>query len=192
MDFVEIAADSLSTNKASECKKHLLRCEAASAAGVCPEPVKRKRTAEAASDAVLRVELEEERAKGTALVASETRLAAHNDELAGRMPRLSRFEVGKVGFGRSDPEFRNVRRNSNIRATQPLRGNPNLPLPHYGCRPIMPIHGGKGKAALVARCNSLGLLHHRKRTSVRIARNSRNSGAWLELRLDARGLVGKV
>ena len=56
----------------------------------------------------------------------------------------------------------------------------------------MPIHGGKGKAALVARCNSLGLLHHRKRTSVRIARNSRNSGAWLELRLDARGLVGKV
>ena len=36
VDFVEIAADSLSTNKASECKKHLLRCEAASAAGAAP------------------------------------------------------------------------------------------------------------------------------------------------------------
>ncbi len=88
VDFVEIAVDSLSTNKASECKKHLLRCEAASAAGVCPEPVKRKRAADVASDAALRMELEAERAKGTALVASETRLAARNDELAGRVHSL--------------------------------------------------------------------------------------------------------
>ena len=41
--FVEIAADRLPTNKASECKKHLLRCESALAAGVCTNPVKRKR-----------------------------------------------------------------------------------------------------------------------------------------------------
>ena len=41
--FVEIAADRLPTNKASECKKHLLQCEAACDAGVCAEPVKRKR-----------------------------------------------------------------------------------------------------------------------------------------------------
>ena len=41
--FVEMAVDRLSTNKASECKKHLLRCEAASAAGVLPLPVKRKK-----------------------------------------------------------------------------------------------------------------------------------------------------
>ena len=88
VDFVEIAVDSLSTNKASECKKHLLRCEAASAAGVCPEPVKRKRAADVASDAALRVELEAMRAKGTALVASETRLTARNDELAGRVHSL--------------------------------------------------------------------------------------------------------
>ena len=88
MDFVEIAVGSLSTNKASEYKKHLLRCEAASAAGVCPEPVKRKRAADVASDAALRVELEAMRAKGTALVASETRLTAHNDELAGRVHSL--------------------------------------------------------------------------------------------------------
>jgi hypothetical protein len=90
VDFVEIAVDSLSTNKASECKKHLLRCEAASVAGVCPEPVKRKRTgaADVASDAALRVELEAERAKGTTLVASETRLTARNDELVGRVHSL--------------------------------------------------------------------------------------------------------
>ena len=44
-----------------------------------------------ASDAALRVELEAERAKGTALVASETRLTARNDEapeLAGRVHSL--------------------------------------------------------------------------------------------------------
>ena len=63
-DFVEIAADSLSTNKASECKKHLLRCEAASAAGIRPEPVKRKRAVDVAPDAALRTELASERAKG--------------------------------------------------------------------------------------------------------------------------------
>ena len=62
VDFVEIAADSLSTNKASECKKHLLRCDAASAAGIRPEPVKRKRT-DVSPDAALRVELEAEKAK---------------------------------------------------------------------------------------------------------------------------------
>ena len=56
----------------------------------------------------------------------------------------------------------------------------------------MPIHGGKGMAALVAPCNSLGLLHHPKHTSVRIAHNSRNSGGMVGAIKDARGLVGKV
>jgi len=60
---------------------------------------------------------------------------------------------------------RKVRRNSNVRATQPLRGNPNLPPPHQGC-PIMPIHGGKGMTAFAAPCNSLGLLYHPKHTCV--------------------------
>ena len=36
--FVEITVDNLSTNKASECKKHLLRCKSASVGRVCPEP----------------------------------------------------------------------------------------------------------------------------------------------------------
>ena len=40
--FGEIAADRLPINKASECKKHLLRCGAL-AAGVCTNPVIRKR-----------------------------------------------------------------------------------------------------------------------------------------------------
>ena len=84
-----------------------------------------------------------------------------------------------------------VRRNSNVRATQPLRGNPNLPPPHYGC-PIMPIHGGKGMAALVTPCNSLRLLHHRKHTCVshfvQFAQFRRHGWSYM----DARGLMGKV
>ena len=42
--FVEIAADSLHTNKASECLKHLRVCDAAKAAGVLVPPAKKKRT----------------------------------------------------------------------------------------------------------------------------------------------------
>ena len=86
VDFVEIAADSLSTNKASECKKHLLRCEAASAAGVCPEPVKRKRvvTGVESMDEGLCVE----RATNAALIASEARLIASNEDLRGRVASL--------------------------------------------------------------------------------------------------------
>lgn len=100
--FVEIAAESLPTNKASECKKHLLRCDAASAAGVRPEPVKRKRTgaADAAPDAALGVKLDAERARNMALAASETRLTARNDELAGRIHSLE----SQMGDMRADME----------------------------------------------------------------------------------------
>ena len=63
--------------------------------------------------------------------------------------------------------------------------------PHYGC-PIMPIHGGKGMAALVTPCNSLRLLHHRKHTCVshfvQFAQFRRHGWSYM----DARGLMGKV
>ena len=74
IEFVEITVDSLPTNKASECKKHLLRCESASAVGVCTEPVKRKRvvTGVESMDEGLCVE----RATNAALIASEARLIA--------------------------------------------------------------------------------------------------------------------
>ena len=39
--FIDIPLDSLKTNKASECKKHLLRCPKAKAAGVVVAPVRR-------------------------------------------------------------------------------------------------------------------------------------------------------
>ena len=40
--FTEIAVDNLKTNKASNCKKHLLKCKAAAKTAVLPDPVKRK------------------------------------------------------------------------------------------------------------------------------------------------------
>ena len=44
--FVEIAADRLHTNKASECLKHLRVCDAAIGAGVLAPPAKRRAGAE--------------------------------------------------------------------------------------------------------------------------------------------------
>ena len=44
--FVEIAADRLHTNKASECLKHLRVCDVAIGAGVLAPPAKRRAGAE--------------------------------------------------------------------------------------------------------------------------------------------------
>ena len=85
--FVEIAADRLPTNKASECKKHLLRCESALAAGVCTNPVKRKRALPCVPEPVDE-ELRAERAKNATLMASEARLVASNEGLRGRVASL--------------------------------------------------------------------------------------------------------
>ena len=99
-DFVEITVDSLATNKASECKKHLARCRAASRAGVRPEPLKRRRVERGGASVpdTLQAELDAERARSTTLAASETRLTGRNDELTSRVHSLE----GQVEQMRAD------------------------------------------------------------------------------------------
>ena len=165
VDFVEIATDSLSTNKASECKKHLLRCDAASAAGIRPEPVKRKRAADA-PDAALRMELETERAKGTALVASETRLTARNDELVGRVHSLE----GQMEQMRADMEQMRLEMQQ-LRPLVPLVKRINQELDLAGSvPPAAPIDAyvarlaGLKKAAAVAKAGSAAKLERENAT----------------------------
>jgi len=155
VDFVEIAVDSLSTNKASECKKHLLRCDAASAAGIRPEPVKRKRT-DVSPDAALRVELEVEKAKSTALVASEARLTTRNDELVGRVHSLE----SQMGQMRTDMEQMRLEMQQ-LRPLVPLVERINQELDLAGSvPPAAPIDAyvtrlaGLKKAAAVAKAGS--------------------------------------
>jgi len=92
--FVEIPLDSLSTNKASECKKHLLQCTAAAEQGVHVEPAKRKRPVEATvastdlSSLQLRERLVEKDGELAAKSAENSRLITSNDGLRGRVSTL--------------------------------------------------------------------------------------------------------
>ena len=120
IEFVEITVDSLPTNKASECKKHLLRCESASAVGVCTEPVKRKRvvTGVESMDEGLCVE----RATNAALVASEARLIASNEDLRGRVASL------ETQMSEKDERLEVLDRQMQAMSVQLSQLNPLVPL----------------------------------------------------------------
>ena len=116
--FIEITVDSLPTNKASECKKHLLRCEAALRAGVGAEPVKRKRAVAEPTDEDLRTE----QAKNAALVASEARLVASNEDLRSRVASL------ETQMSEKDERLELLERQMQAMSVQLLQLNPLVPL----------------------------------------------------------------
>ena len=160
--FVEIAADSLHTNKASECLKHLRVCDAAKAAGVLVPPAKKKRTvaeepptAAAEEAAQAQGALAAERARSTALAASEAKLAGANEQLRARVHSVEselaglRAELERMQLRMSERDARDRERDALLRACTDSLGLTTPPLP--AAHTIAEKIAGLQKAARVAR-----------------------------------------
>ena len=161
--FVEIAADRLHTNKASECLKHLRVCDAAIGAGVLAPPAKRRAGAEepppprAASTAEPDAQqaLAAERAESAALAASEAKLVGANEQLRARVHAVEselaglRAELEQMKLGMSERDARDRARDALLRACTDSLGltTPPLPAPHTVAEKI----AGLRRAARVAR-----------------------------------------
>ena len=160
--FVEIAADRLHTNKASECLKHLRVCDAAIGAGVLAPPAKRRAGAEelplrAASTAEPDAQraLAAERATSAALAASEAKLVGANEQLRSRVHAVEselaglRAELEQMKLGLSERDARDRARDALLRACTDSLGltTPPLPAPHTVAEKI----AGLRRAARVAR-----------------------------------------
>ena len=162
--FVEIAADRLHTNKASECLKHLRVCDAAIGAGVLAPPAKRRAGAEepppprAASTAepdAQCVGAAAERATSAALAASEAKLVGANEQLRSRVHAVEselaglRAELEQMKLGMSERDARDRARDALLRACTDSLGltTPPLPAPHTVAEKI----AGLRRAARVAR-----------------------------------------
>ena len=160
--FVEIAADRLHTNKASECLKHLRVCDAAIGAGVLAPPAKRRAGAEelpprAASTAEPDAQqaLAAERAESAALAASEAKLVGANEQLRSRVHAVEselaglRAELEQMKLGMSERDARDRARDALLRACTDSLGltTPPLPAPHTVAEKI----AGLRRAARVAR-----------------------------------------
>ena len=161
--FVEIAADRLHTNKASECLKHLRVCDAAIGAGVLAPPAKRRAGAEepppprAASTAEPDAQraLAAERATSAALAASEAKLVGANEQLRSRVHAVEselaglRAELEQMKLGMSERDARDRARDALLRACTDSLGltTPPLPAPHTVAEKI----SGLRRAARVAR-----------------------------------------
>ena len=160
--FVEIAADRLHTNKASECLKHLRVCDAAIGAGVLAPPAKRRAGAEelpprAASTAEPDAQqaLAAERATSAALAASEAKLVGANEQLRSRVHAVEselaglRAELEQMKLGMSERDARDRARDALLRACTDSLGltTPPLPAPHTVAEKI----AGLRRAARVAR-----------------------------------------
>ena len=161
--FVEIAADSLHTNKASECLKHLRVCDAAKAAGVLVPPAKKKRTVAeepppvAAEEAAQQAQcaLAAERARSTALAASEAKLAGANEQLRARVHSVEselaglRAELERMQLRMTERDARDRERDALLRACTDSLGLTTPPLP--AAHTIAEKIAGLQKAARVAR-----------------------------------------
>ena len=159
--FVEIAADRLHTNKASECLKHLRVCDAAKAAGVLVPPAKKRAVAEepprtaAEPAAQAQCALAAERARSTALAASEAKLAGANEQLRARVHSVEselaglRAELERMQLRMSERDARDRARDALLRACTDSLGltTPPLPAPHTVAEKI----AGLRRAARVAR-----------------------------------------
>ena len=160
--FVEIAADRLHTNKASECLKHLRVCDAAIGAGVLAPPAKRRAGAEellprAASTAEPDAQraLAAERATSAALAASEAKLVGANEQLRARVHAVEselaglRAELEQMKLGMSERDARDRARDALLHACTDSLGltTPPLPAPHTVAEKI----AGLRRAARVAR-----------------------------------------
>ena len=160
--FVEIAADRLHTNKASECLKHLRVCDVAIGAGVLAPPAKRRAGAEelplrAASTAEPDAQraLAAERATSAALAASEAKLVGANEQLRSRVHAVEselaglRAELEQMKLGLSERDARDRARDALLRACTDSLGltTPPLPAPHTVAEKI----AGLRRAARVAR-----------------------------------------
>ena len=159
--FVEIAADRLHTNKASECLKHLRVCGAAKAMGVLVPPAKKRAVAEepprtaAEPAAQAQCALAAERARSTALAASEAKLAGANEQLRARVHSVEselaglRAELEQMQLRMSERDARDRARDALLRACTDSLGltTPPLPAPHTVAEKI----AGLRRAARVAR-----------------------------------------
>ena len=161
--FVEIAADRLHTNKASECLKHLRVCDAAIGAGVLAPPAKRRAGAEeppppraaAPAEPDAQRALAAERATSAALAASEAKLVGANEQLRSRVHAVEselaglRAELEQMKLGMSERDARDRARDALLRACTDSLGltTPPLPAPHTVAEKI----AGLRRAARVAR-----------------------------------------
>ena len=161
--FVEIAADRLHTNKASECLKHLRVCDAAIGAGVLAPPAKRRAGAEeppppraaATAEPDAQRALAAERATSAALAASEAKLVGANEQLRSRVHAVEselaglRAELEHMKLGMSERDARDRARDALLRACTDSLGltTPPLPAPHTVAEKI----AGLRRAARVAR-----------------------------------------
>ena len=161
--FVEIAADRLHTNKASECLKHLRVCDAAIGAGVLAPPAKRRAGAEeppppraaATAEPDAQRALAAERATSAALAASEAKLVGANEQLRSRVHAVEselaglRAELEQMKLGMSERDARDRARDALLRACTDSLGltTPPLPAPHTVAEKI----AGLRRAARVAR-----------------------------------------
>ena len=161
--FVEIAADRLHTNKASECLKHLRVCDAAIGAGVLAPPAKRRAGAEeppppraaATTEPDAQRALAAERATSAALAASEAKLVGANEQLRSRVHAVEselaglRAELEQMKLGMSERDARDRARDALLRACTDSLGltTPPLPAPHTVAEKI----AGLRRAARVAR-----------------------------------------
>lgn len=158
--FVEIAADSLHTNKASECLKHLRVCGAAKAVGVLVPPAKKRAVAEepprtaAEPAAQAQCALAAERARSTALAASEAKLAGANEQLRARVHSVEselaglRAELERMQLRMSERDARDRARDALLRACTDSLGLTTPPLP--AAHTIAEKIAGLQKAARVA------------------------------------------
>ena len=83
--FVNIPSEHVFTNKASECKKHLLKCSRAADDGVAVEPIKRKgerQESKNSDEATNRDQI-------STLVASEAKLLSRNEDLRSQVSLLN-------------------------------------------------------------------------------------------------------
>ena len=161
--FVEIAADRLHTNKASECLKHLRVCDVAIGAGVLAPPAKRRAGAEeppppraaATAEPDAQRALAAERATSAALAASEAKLVGANEQLRSRVHAVEselaglRAELEQMKLGMSERDARDRARDALLRACTDSLGltTPPLPAPHTVAEKI----AGLRRAARVAR-----------------------------------------
>ena len=161
--FVEIAADRLHTNKASECLKHLRVCDAAIGAGVLAPPAKRRAGAEeppppraaATAEPDAQRALAAERATSAALAASEAKLAGANEQLRARVHSVEselaglRAELERMQLRMSERDARDRARDALLRACTDSLGLTTPPLP--AAHTIAEKIAGLQKAARVAR-----------------------------------------
>ena len=160
--FVEIAADRLHTNKASECLKHLRVCDVAIGAGVLAPPAKRRAGAEelpsratSTAEPDAQQALAAEGAESAALAASEAKLVGANEQLRSRVHAVEselaglRAELEQMKLGMSERDARDRARDALLRACTDSLGltTPPLPAPHTVAEKI----AGLRRAARVAR-----------------------------------------